>query len=71
MQELDKLIAQETARMEEVMALLADPSFYTNEEASSDVIAEHAQLKKSLSAHEEEWIELSELIENETKKYAQ
>ena len=70
-QELDKLIAQETARMEEVMALLADPSFYTNEEASSDVIAEHAQLKKSLSAHEEEWIELSELIENETKKYAQ
>lgn len=70
-QELDKLIAQETARMEEVVALLADPSFYTNEEASSDVIAEHAQLKKSLSAHEEEWIELSELIENETKKYAQ
>lgn len=70
-QVLDKLIAQETARMEEVMALLADPSFYTNEEASSDVIAEHAQLKKSLSAHEEEWIELSELIENETKKYAQ
>lgn len=70
-QELDKLIAQETARMEEVMALLADPSFYTNEEASSDVIAEHAQLKKSLSAHEEEWIELSELIENEAKKYAQ
>lgn len=70
-QELDKLITQETARMEEVMALLADPSFYTNEEASSDVIAEHAQLKKSLSAHEEEWIELSELIENETKKYAQ
>ena len=53
------------------MALLADPSFYTNEEASSDMIAEHAQLKKSLSAHEEEWIELSELIENETKKYAQ
>lgn len=70
-QELDKLITQETARMEEVMALLANPSFYTNEEASSDVIAEHAQLKKSLSAHEEEWIELSELIENETKKYAQ
>lgn len=70
-QELDKLITQETARMEEVMALLADPSFYTNEEASSDMIAEHAQLKKSLSAHEEEWIELSELIENETKKYAQ
>lgn len=70
-QELDRLIAQESARMEEVMALLADPSFYTNEEASSDVIAEHAQLKKSLSAHEEEWIELSELIENEAKKYAQ
>lgn len=67
-QELDALIEAETKRMDEVMALLADPDFYTNEDASSDVIAEHAQLKKNLSAHEEEWILLSEEIEEEMRR---
>lgn len=66
--ELDTLIERETARMEEILALLADPNFYTNEDASSDVIAEHAQLKQTLAAHEEEWILLSEEIEEETRK---
>ncbi len=68
--ELDKIIERETARMEEIMALLADPEFYTNEDSSSDVIAEHAKLKQSLSAHEEEWIMLSEEIEAEMGKGA-
>lgn len=66
--ELDTLIEKESARMEEILALLADPDFYMNEDASSDVIAEHAQLKASLAAHEEEWIMLSEEIEEEMKK---
>ena len=66
--ELDKIIERETVRMEEIMALLADPDFYTNEDSSSDVIAEHAKLKQSLSAHEEEWIMLSEEIEEEMNK---
>lgn len=66
--ELDVLIERETARMNEVLELLADPSFYTNEDASSDVIAEHAELKRSLAAHEEEWIALSEEIEETMRK---
>lgn len=66
--ELDKLIERESKRMDEILALLADPDFYMNEDASSDVIAEHAQLKASLAAHEEEWIMLSEEIEEEMKK---
>ena len=66
--ELDEIIERETARMEEIMTLLADPDFYTNEDSSSDVIAEHAKLKQSLSAHEEEWIVLSEEIEEEMNK---
>ena len=66
--ELDKLIECESKRMDEILALLADPDFYMNEDASSDVIAEHAQLKASLAAHEEEWIMLSEEIEEEMKK---
>ena len=67
-QELEVLIEKETARMDEILALLADPGFYTNEDASSDVIAEHAELKKTLSAHEEEWMLLSEEIEEEIRK---
>lgn len=66
--ELDTLIERESARMEEILTLLADPDFYMNEDASSDVIAEHAKLKASLAAHEEEWIMLSEEIEEEMKK---
>ena len=54
--------------MEEILALLADPDFYTNEDSSTDIIAEHAQVKASLAAHEEEWIMLSEEIEEEMKK---
>lgn len=66
--ELDSMIEQESVRMEEILALLADPDFYMNEDTSSDVIAEHAQLKASLAAHEEEWIMLSEEIEEEMRK---
>lgn len=68
LKELDALIEKESARMKEIMDLLADPAFYTNEDSSSDVIAEHAQLKRTLDAHEAEWIELSEAIEEETAR---
>ncbi len=66
--ELDVLIEKEQKRMDEIMALLADPTFYTNEDSSSDVIAEHAKLKQTLAAHEEEWIMLSEEIEEGMRK---
>ena len=69
--ELDKLIEKEQARLEELMELMADPSFYDDEKRSGEAIAEHAELKKSLTAHEEEWIALSEEIEQETRKYDQ
>ena len=50
-QELEVLIEKETARMDEILALLADPSFYTNEDMSSDVIAEHAETEKKRYLH--------------------
>lgn len=68
LKELDVLIEKESARMKEVLALLADPEFYTKEDASSDIIAEHAQLKKKLEEHEEEWILLSEEVEEEIQR---
>ncbi|MDO5335589.1 MAG: ABC transporter ATP-binding protein, partial [Coriobacteriia bacterium] len=66
--ELEKILEIEGQRMDEIMALLADPDFYTNEAVSTDVIAEHAQLKKSMSEHEEEWMLLSEEVEEHLRK---
>ena len=42
--EIDKQLERDNARMDEIMALLADPDFYTREEGMSDVIAEHARI---------------------------
>ena len=49
--------------MDEIMALLADPDFYTREEGTSDVIAEHAKLKQRIEKAEEEWFLLNEELE--------
>ena len=69
--DLDKQLERDHARMEEVLALLADPDFYTREEGTSDVISEHAELKKRIAAAEEEWIELNEELEAEIAKQAE
>ena len=66
--ELDKLLEKDNARMDEIMALLADPDFYINESDSSDVIAEHARLKQRISAEEDEWFTLNEELEEELKR---
>ena len=63
--ELDRQLERDNARMEEVLALLADPSFYTNEDGTTDVIAEHAQLKQRIDRAEAEWLELNEELEAE------
>lgn len=42
---------------------MADPAFYEDAERSTEAIAEHALLKKRLAEHEEEWIALSEEVE--------
>lgn len=60
---LEKQMEADRKRLDEVLELLADPTFYTNESASSDVIGEHARLKERLAAAEDEWLELSEEIE--------
>ena len=67
-EQLDRQMAQDSERMDELMALMADPSFYTNEDASSDAIAEHAKLKQRLTAAEEEWFMLTEELEEELRR---
>ena len=66
--ELDKQMERDNARMEELLAKMADPDFYINEDASSDAVAEHSKLKQRLAAAEEEWFMLNEELEEEMAK---
>ena len=63
--ELDKLIERDQKRLDELNGIFADPSFYTREDSTTDVINEHVQVKKRLAAYEEEWFELNEELEAE------
>ena len=69
--QLDEQLAKDQARLEEVLTLLADPSFYPRETESSDIIAEHATLKARIKAAEEEWLQLNEEVEAELARQAQ
>ena len=69
--ELDKQMERDNARMEELLAKMADPDFYINEDASSDAVAEHSKLKQRIAAAEEEWFMLNEELEEEMAKQAE
>ena len=69
--ELERQLERDNARMEEVMALLADPDFYVRENKTSDVVAEHASLKRRIEDAETEWLRLTEEIEAETAAQAE
>ena len=69
--ELDKQMERDNARMEELLAKMADPDFYINEDASSDAVAEHAKLKQRIAAAEEEWFTLNEELEAEMARQAE
>lgn len=66
--ELDRQLERDNARMKELLELMADPDFYTNEAESSDAIAEHGKLKARIAAAEEEWFLLNEELEEEMRK---
>lgn len=62
-EKLDADMEKWNARLDEIMEKMADPEFYTHEDSTSDVIAEHGQLKSKLEAAEERWLELNEKLE--------
>ncbi|MEG0776851.1 MAG: ABC-F family ATP-binding cassette domain-containing protein [Raoultibacter sp.] len=62
---LDAQMATDNKRLEELMVLLADPDFYTQEKKANDVIVEHSDLKRRMAAAEEEWLRLSTELEEE------
>ena len=68
--QLEQQMERDQARMDEVLELLADPGFYTREEGTSDVIAEHGELKQRLARAEEEWLALNEELEAELARQA-
>ena len=68
--ELDEQMAADDARLSQLLALMADPNFYINEDESSDAIAEHATIKKRMAANEEEWLTLTAELEEEMARQA-
>jgi ATP-binding cassette subfamily F protein 3 len=68
--QLDSQMERDRARIDELMALMADPDFYTHEDASTDAIAEYAKLKKRVADAEDEWLTLNEELEAEMQRQA-
>ena len=60
---LDAQLAQDNARMEEILALMADPDFYIREESTTDIIEEHGRLRARIDEAEEMWFLLNEQME--------
>lgn len=65
---LDADLAKWNSRMAEIMELMSDPGFYTNEDESTDVIAEHGRLRAKIDSAEEEWLELNSQLEDRLKE---
>lgn len=69
--ELDKQMSRDNAKLMELLKCMADPTFYANEEASSDAVIEHTKLKQRLASAEEEWFSLTNELEDEMTKQAE
>ncbi|MDO5329356.1 MAG: ATP-binding cassette domain-containing protein [Coriobacteriia bacterium] len=50
-------------RLEELNEILSDPKFYTERDDSQSIIKEHGELKKNIQFLEDEWLDISEKIE--------
>ncbi|MBE0416479.1 MAG: ABC-F family ATP-binding cassette domain-containing protein [Coriobacteriia bacterium] len=61
--ELESRIASGQHRHDEIVSLMADPSFYEDPDAFSAAMKEYAELKSVLAEMEREWIELADSIE--------
>ena len=63
---IEKLMAQQSLRIEQIDALIADESFYSDERREERVktLAEHGELSAKQAKLEEQWLELSSEIED-------
>lgn len=58
-------LAKKRARYDELMGLMASEELYADQERFNAAMAEYQALKQSIPALEDEWLELSESIEEE------
>ena len=63
---IEKDMAQSQKRYDELMALMATDELYNDKDAFDEAMKEYSSLKPRIAKLEEEWLELSTLIEEET-----
>lgn len=63
--EIEAALEKDRARYDELMELMASEELYADQERFSQALAEYNGLKKGIANLEEEWLELSEEIEEE------
>lgn len=60
---LEERMERDSARMEEILGLMSDPDFYIKEDAATDIIKEHGELKARMEDDEAAWLELADEME--------
>lgn len=65
---VDRDLGKKRARYQELMELMASEELYADQERFNAALAEYNELKKAIPALEDEWLELSTTIEEETAR---
>lgn len=65
---VDRDLEKKRARYRELMELMASEELYADQERFNAALAEYNELKKAIPALEDEWLELSTTIEEETAR---
>ena len=65
---VDRDLEKKRARYQELMELMASEELYADQEHFNAALAEYNELKKAIPALEDEWLELSTTIEEETAR---
>lgn len=65
---VDRDLENKRARYQELMELMASEELYADQERFNAALAEYNELKKAIPALEDEWLELSTTIEEETAR---
>ncbi len=61
-------MAKKRARYDELMDVMASEELYADPEKFNAALGEYNKLKQELPALEDEWLELTETVEEETKR---
>ena len=68
LKKVDRELERKRARYDELMELMASEELYADQEKFNEALAEYNGLKKTIPALEDEWLELSTTIEEETAR---